>query len=207
MATLPSSLNKGCWPPATSMMARRRWPRPIPGATWKPLPSGPRWAMRSVMRRRSSASVGRRPVLSMIPAIPHMRGAFRERLAADDGSERRAERRQMPGEIRQAGVVRRGIAVDIRREADEGGFAWAAEQLGLGLQQLRLDEIGLEAIGDPIDPKHHPPLAIGQGNLRRGDRHALAADRQHDSGAPENVALFAEKRIRRADQLLAVGLP
>src|SRR3954469_9233537 len=116
----------------------------------------------------------------------------------------------MRGKIRETRAVRRRIAVDIGRESDEGRFAGAPEQLRLRLQQLRLDRIGLEAVAYPIDREHHPPLVVGQGDLRRGDRRALAAERQRNRRSPEYVALglaVAKKGIGRADQLPVVRLP
>src|ERR1700748_1599612 len=54
------------------MMARRRWPSPMPGSSRKPSPSGPRWAMESFIAARVPGSIGRKPFVSKIPERPHM---------------------------------------------------------------------------------------------------------------------------------------
>src|SRR5882757_6463889 len=64
----------GWAPPARSMMERRRWPKCKGPATKNPSASGPRWAMRLVMRSRSARSPSPRN-----PAMPHISGSFRSR--------------------------------------------------------------------------------------------------------------------------------
>src|SRR5690242_8396353 len=67
-----SGLKIGWWPPATSMMLRRRIPNPKSPSTNEPASSGPRWISRSVWRSTTRRSTGRPPRLYH-PAIPHIR--------------------------------------------------------------------------------------------------------------------------------------
>src|ERR1051325_5606195 len=55
------------------MMARRRWPNPMPGSSRKPSPSGPRWAMESFIAARMPGSIGLAPSVSKMPERPHIR--------------------------------------------------------------------------------------------------------------------------------------
>src|SRR5215472_7450120 len=71
---LPDSSVTGCSPVFRSITASRRIPRPIPGATWIPSPSGPRWRMASHMSWRSSG-VGVEPLVAT-PAMPHIVAAL-----------------------------------------------------------------------------------------------------------------------------------
>src|SRR5260370_27757838 len=61
------SLKIGWWPPATSMMLRRRNAKPAISSTSRPPSSGPRWMIASPIRSRTSAS----GVTPATPAIPH----------------------------------------------------------------------------------------------------------------------------------------
>src|SRR5579862_2462801 len=52
------------------MMASRRWPSPTAPSIQCPSPSGPRWAMASVMRCSSGGAIGS-PSRLTTPAMPH----------------------------------------------------------------------------------------------------------------------------------------
>ena len=56
---LPSAPEMGWCPPAGSITDRRRIPMPQAPSTWRPWSSGPRWAIASPIRDRSSGSTGR----------------------------------------------------------------------------------------------------------------------------------------------------
>src|SRR4051812_44895897 len=53
------------------MIASRRWPKPIGPSEKKPSPSGPRWAIASVIARRTTGETGSSRRLRM-PVTPHM---------------------------------------------------------------------------------------------------------------------------------------
>src|SRR3989442_9496886 len=70
-----SWLAMGGWPPATSMIASRRWPSPTGPSSSRPSPSGRRWRSTSRIRlRRASSTVSLGSRLT-IPAMPHMGSA------------------------------------------------------------------------------------------------------------------------------------
>ena len=73
----------GWSPPARSMIARRRWPRPTPSPAQNPSPSGPRCAWTVVMAVNSCRSTAW-PATSTIPAIPHMSASLHHGSATGD---------------------------------------------------------------------------------------------------------------------------
>src|SRR4051812_45477918 len=89
-----------------SMIASRRLARPTGPAAHSPAPSGPRWAMTSPMRRRTSSVTGA-PERSRTPAMPHMPLAPRLAQRLDDAllvvaghaGEQRQREREPLGEV------------------------------------------------------------------------------------------------------------
>ena len=71
--------------PATSMIERRRCPRPTPGAVHTPSPSGPRCACASIISLTRAGSTGFAVSRWNRPAIPHMMLASLSRLDAAIG--------------------------------------------------------------------------------------------------------------------------
>src|SRR5580704_3157088 len=73
-ATSRVSFQTGCWPPARSMMLKRRMPSASPGARASPVrnpsSSGPRWSIAAaIARTRDAASL--LPEVKATPQIPH----------------------------------------------------------------------------------------------------------------------------------------
>src|SRR2546429_9111125 len=61
----------GWWPGGGWMILGRRMPGPAGPWTTKPSSSGPRWAMRSLMRLRTAASGVRSRRARTLPTMPH----------------------------------------------------------------------------------------------------------------------------------------
>src|ERR1017187_7281062 len=123
------------------MMLKRRWPRATSPCTEKPDPSGPRWAMMSVMLRMTRASA-RVPSVWRTPAMPHIRlvlpdcyrleARLQERLGSDSMCFRRpvdgplllgqeSQGRHQACQNRQIGVVTQAGKKRHRQKNDKCG--------------------------------------------------------------------------------------
>src|SRR6185312_10754306 len=93
------------------MMARRRWPRPMPGSSRKPSPSGPRWAMESFIAARMPGSIGLVPFVSKMPESPHIGSDHAVLDIVDQRPPVLPQRRTHTFHLEDRKALRRGLAI------------------------------------------------------------------------------------------------
>src|SRR6185312_12483868 len=191
--TWPSELPMGCWPDATSMIARRRCPNAAKSSTKKPSPSGPRWAIVSAMLwMRSRACWRSWPPKSTNPVIPHTSGEL-----PDDPSRVATDQHPARHLLGDDGAGRHdAIGADIRHHDSPLSYPRALADRdrvilgGGGSQPSLFIEVLTLAAGDAdATSDHHfgsnARMAQNAVRTHRGPRADCAASMCEDSAEPD----------------------
>src|SRR5438309_10756013 len=192
MASSRSAETIGWRPPSMSMIERRRWPKPTPGAVHTPLPSGPRWARVSAMARMRAGSTGLGTSGWKRPAMPH--------VSARPGQAGGGVGKWGYGACRAKECVYRRAGAPLPRRllrGDQHGDCalGAAEEAGLHRRELHLRRAAGENRADAIEARHLTYRPVGEDALR------LAGGRRRGVGGPGPGAARLGGALPEADQL------